>query len=230
MHEACIVALMGASGSGKSARARELLKDWRPDRLIIVDPMDEYGEFARPYSSVRDLVAGMKKGAKRVRLIPRGDSEARVKSFDALAGVAFAWGGCTLVAEELNLFTRPSWAPQHWSDCTLRGRHRGLRIVGISQRPAGVDKNFFSNATVIRSCALSYDDDVRCMARVLRVPNADVQGIRREAGNGWFAGRYIERHVPTDTVVRGVLTIGKVPASAKKNLAWGSATEGANVT
>lgn len=230
MHEACIVALMGASGSGKSARARELLREWRPARLIIVDPMDEYGEHARPYASVRDLVAGMKRGARRVRLVARGDPDARVKQFDALAGIAFEFGTCTFVAEELNLFTKPSWAPPHWADCTLRGRHRGLRILGISQRPAGVDKNFFSNATVIRSCALSYDDDVRCMARVLRVPNAEVQGITREKGEGWFAGRYIERHVPTDTVSRGVLTVGRVPAAVKKNLAWGSATEGANVT
>ena len=77
MHEACIVALMGASGSGKSARARELLREWRPSRLIIVDPMDEYGEFARKCVNIPALVYEMKRGVMKVRYVPTGDPAAR---------------------------------------------------------------------------------------------------------------------------------------------------------
>jgi len=112
-------------------------------------------------------------------------------------------GNLALVAEELNNVTTPGRAPGPWSDCTSRGRHRGLQVFGLSQRPAGVDKDFFSNATMVRTGRLNYASDISVMADVLQVPRADVAGL--------LPLQWIQRDMKTGQIERGTLEF-----SAKK--------------
>lgn len=195
-----IRAVMGSSGSGKSAYVKQELRRLAPARLLIFDPMDEYGDFARAVPSMRTLArmtAKARAAGFAFRWIPKGDNAARVMQFRALAKLAFAVGDVTFTVEELQTVTQPTYAPPEWSDCTLRGRHRRLRIFGIAQRPAGVDKNFFGNATLIRCGRLNFADDVTTMARVLDVPPDDIRTMPELA--------FIERNTRTGQITRGVL-------------------------
>ncbi len=72
-----------------------------------------------------------------------------------------------VVAEELNKVTTPSRAPAPWRELTSRGRHRGIHIIGVSQRPASVDKDFFGMVTEIYAGRLTYDRDRRALAPVI---------------------------------------------------------------
>jgi hypothetical protein len=59
----------------------------------------------------------------------------------------------------------------------LRGRKRGLKIIGTSQRPASIDKDFLSNATLIRCGALGYPNDRVAVAAVMGADPAQIAAL-----------------------------------------------------
>ncbi len=206
-NEANIMAIMGASGSGKSLTVKSGLAASPPRRLLVWDAMDEYSPHAKSCSTLRELVDAMREQpAFQLRIVPRGSSAKIAERFAVFCAAAFAAGDLTMIIEELQTVTSPSHAAAEWSDCTLRGRHRGLCVVGISQRPASVDKNFFGNATRVRTGRLNYADDVRCMANVLNVAAEDVAALRPL--------EYIERRMATGEIERGMVAVPGRQAAA----------------
>lgn len=197
-----IAAVFGGSGSGKSAHVKQRIAKEKPARLLVWDPMGEYGDFGLRVASLSDCLARVKaagtKGRFALIYTPRGDTEARRQQFDVFCKLAFAAGRVFLVAEELNNVTRPSWAPAGWQDVSSRGRHRGMTVLGVSQRPASVDKDFFSNATRVRSGRLNFDDDIRVLANVLRVPAERIADLKPL--------QWIERDMQTGRISEGVVT------------------------
>lgn len=171
-----VVAIFGARGSGKSETIKRYLST-KPARVLVWDTMDEYGAHARRASTLTALLSEAKGERFALRYVPTGTDAEWAQRFEAFCTIAYALGELTMVVEELQRVTRPSWAPAAWSDCTLRGRHRKLSIFGASQRPAHVDKNLFSNATHLRTGRLNFDDDISCMANALRVPRERVAGL-----------------------------------------------------
>ncbi len=184
-----VVALFGARGSGKSYTVKQYLKGRRPARVLIWDTMDEYGEHAERVGTLTALLERAKGERFALRYVPRGTDAELAQRFEAFCAIAYALGRLVVVVEELQRVTKPAWAPAAWSDCTLRGRHQRLSIFGVSQRPASVDKNFFSNATHIRGGRLNFDDDIACMANALRVPRERVAALRDQ--------QYIARNMLT---------------------------------
>jgi hypothetical protein len=84
---------------------------------------------------------------------------------------------------------------------TLAGRSEALTIYGTSQRPACIDKNFFSNCTRIRSGRLNFEDDIKTMARVLKVKPDQVDSL--------LPLQYIERDMNTQKTTTGAVKIPK---------------------
>lgn len=205
--QAFIAALFGSSGSGKSAAVKQWLAHHRPTRLLIWDTMNEYGEHAKEARELATVMQAAGAGDFRSRYTGMlaglaGQPEAKqreilIERFDTFCAVAYALGDTVLVVEELQTVTRPAWAPAAWSDCTLRGRHKGLVVFGLAQRPAAVDKNFFSNATMVRTGRLNYADDVACMANVLAVPRERIAALAPL--------HYIQRDMLSGETVPGAL-------------------------
>lgn len=202
-----IVAAMGSSGSGKTAYVKQAIAG--ESRLLVWDCMDEYGDIAQRAPDLSAMVQCIaKREAFRIRYVPHGSPKELARRFDTFCQVAYAAGDLAMVVEELQTVTQPTWAPARWSDCTLRGRHKRMRVYGISQRPASVDKNFLSNATSIRTGRLNFADDARCMAKMLGVRDADVLALKPL--------QWIERDMHTGETSRGVLTFEKKPAKRGK--------------
>ena len=199
-----IVALIGATGQGKSATFKHWLRQSPPARCILVDAMDEYGEHAEKVATLEELARAVQAPKFAVRYVPKGDQAKRWERYDVLCRIAYDVGNLTFGVEELNLYTNAGGGGAGWSDVTLRGRHRGLVVVGLSQRPAIVDKNFFSNATRVRCFRLNYAPDVATMAGVLGVDQERVQQLAPL--------NYIERDMATGQVSDGVVTFGAAPA------------------
>lgn len=180
-NKASIVAVMGSTGAGKSTYVKQSLARANPRRLIIWDPMREYNKLAMVggvHTALNDLVAACEKNSKfRVTFRPSPDDKVRAQQFNVVCALAYALGDLTFVVEELRFVTTPSRAPLRWAECTLTGRHKGLRIIGTSQRPASIDKDFLSNATLIRTGLLTFPDDVKAVADCMQVSREDVAAL-----------------------------------------------------
>lgn len=180
-----IRAFVGATGSGKGVGIREHLKAAKPTRLIVFDPMHEYADIARPVATVAQVIEAMKKPAFKIVWQPDDetdfDGKAFKEQFALFCRAAFLVGNLTMLVEELELVTRPTWAPAAWRNCTKRGRHQGLSILAATQRPADADKAFWSSCTYIRCHALRESGDRERMAKSLSVPAAQIETLQTVA-------------------------------------------------
>lgn len=175
-HKADIRAIMGASGTGKSHYLKGELS--RAPRAAVWDMEDEYSDL--PAVSLGELPAVLHqagKGAVKVRVVPSVDAKVRAAQFDLFCRTVMAVGNLTVLAEELRFVTQPSYAPPGWAGVVLRGRKRGLRVIGASQRPASIDKDFLSNATYIRCGALGYPADRAAVAAVMNIDPANIAAL-----------------------------------------------------
>jgi hypothetical protein len=181
-NKADIHGVMGASGTGKSSYIkRELLKKYK--RLIVWSPLektDQYAQFCggTVTSKITELVALVKAKTKAIVYVPSGSGTDVKKQFDLFCRVVWELENTTVLVEELSHVTMPSWAPPAWKKLSTGGRHQGLTIIGVSQRPANIDKDFLGNCTEIRCYRMNYENDAVVMAKSLRLEAAF------EAGEG----------------------------------------------
>lgn len=172
---AAIFAAIGATGAGKTEWIRQQLRREKPRRLLVWDPkpQSDYAEFGDSvdWEGRRELTAGIlaagARGAYRGILRPGLKRSTYADRFSWLCNVAYAWGNCTIVAEELAHTTRAGWSPDGWLAVVTLGRSSGLVVYGASQSPALMDKTFLSAATLIHCGRLGSKNDRSTMANAL---------------------------------------------------------------
>lgn len=164
----------GGSGSGKTAW---LSRQVKKEKRVIV--WDMKGEYARDFGY--ELVATLPALIERVR----GAKEARIafssvnpKDFDAWARVAYAWGRCVVIAEELADVTTPGKAPLGWGMVVRRGRDRALKVYGVTQRPSESDKTIVGNRTLVHCCMLPRAADRAYMAREMGIEQSVLDSLQ----------------------------------------------------
>ncbi len=199
---------VGGTGSGKGASVRAHLKDERPKRLIVWDPQKEYGAFCKTRTAdMEEVVRQLDKPEFSIAFIP-GDNAAKFAlPFRYFCRLAYAAGNLTMLVEELADVTTASHAPQPWSRCIRSGRHRGLRIVACTQRPASVDKTTLGNATYVRVFQLNWPDDMTVMSKLVRAPYGDVEALVTTEDDRKTVINYIERDKRTGKTTPGRITL-----------------------
>lgn len=168
-NKADIIAVIGASGTGKSSYIKgELLKRYL--RLIIWSPLEETDDYASfcggtvIKGKISELVAAVKAGTKEIIYVPTGSDKEVKTQFDFFCRIVWTMKGATVLIEELSRVTMASWSPPAWKNLSTAGRHQGLTLIGTSQRPATIDKDFLGNCTEIRCYRVNYDNDAKVMA------------------------------------------------------------------
>src|SRR5574343_947605 len=201
-NSAAIWAVIGASGTGKGLWVKQQLAALQPARLVIWDFMDEYGDHARPSSTLdairRDMIRAGRSGPLRVRYTPRGTGEKAMRAeFEALCELVYAWGGCVFVAEELSNVTTPAWAPPAWRKMSTSGRHMGITLVGVTQNPALIDKTYLSNCTLVHVSGLRNNMHSEYVAREIDCP---VERITALEPFQWIERDHLSRELRFGTV------------------------------
>jgi len=197
-HRADIVAVMGATGSGKSSTICVALAANPAPRLMVWDFKREYRAFGLPYTTQKplyDRVAAAGAGPFRVVFHPSFDVDQGRVQFDWFCKVAHAAGDVLVIADELHRVMLSGWSPAGWGQLVCLGRARGVRIIAASQRPAGIEKGFWDQASVIRSGRLNGKASAQAVAGVLLVPWQEVVALPPL--------HWIQRSIYTPAVVRG---------------------------
>ena len=206
-NDAKIYGVVGASGSGKSLYVKTVLLKPKPARLMVWNYQHEDGYTALCTTSTTSLKAvatAAKKARFSIDFHPNhgGDLEAQ---FALFCRIAHAVPDVTLVVEELSFVTKPSYAPPAWRAVCATGRHTGMTIIGIAQRPAMTDKTFFSQCTTVRTGRMNFATDQRTMAGMLSCDHTDIANLQPLD--------YIQKDMSTGAVIRGRV---KIPASLRK--------------
>lgn len=170
-------AYIGATGSGKGVSVREYLDATKPLRFVAWDPLREYTGYGRRVTTIKELCEAIKSPRFAVAFDPGPDPDTHAKKFDLLCRAVFSAGNLTFLVEELNGVTRASWAPPSWRRVTKQGRHRGLKLVAATQRPADCDKDFFSGLTYARVFTLRFRQDKQVMADLFDVPYSEIAAL-----------------------------------------------------
>lgn len=203
-NEANVIAVIGATGSGKGVYIKNYELKKSDKRLLIWDYMQEYAGFVDlSTASLQAVIQAMSAKTFRIAFKPSYDDKTRARQFDLFCKAAVAAGNLRLVVEELAFVTSPTHAPAGWKAVSSIGRHKGLRVIGASQRPAQVDKAFWSNCTEIHCGFLNFEADQKVMAQTLCVPVEAVQALEPL--------EYIHRNVRTKKNVQGKVKIPGTP-------------------
>lgn len=152
------IGLSGASGSGKSTRAKHMLEG--KGRQIVFDPMDEYKDYGyKPFYSIPDLGKWLKANWHTNFMVcykpPMGGEEEALHKVSLML-MEFQkpycnWGHevkINFIVEELNKsFGVNSLPKKHYGfgEICSRGRHFGIELYGITQRWAEVNTRFRGN-------------------------------------------------------------------------------------
>lgn len=178
--DATRIGVYGASGSGKSTLVKTMLKS--DHRQIVFDPMDEYTAYG--YRRFEKLPVMGKALAKawgkgfRFCYVPPANREP--VALHQLARMLKAMQSdykanrdkrkITLIVEELNLSFPVTSLPQElagFSDICSRGRHYGINIIGITQRPAEVNTRFRGNLEGQYIFRLAEHNDISAIQKTL---------------------------------------------------------------
>jgi hypothetical protein len=213
-----ILAAIGARGTGKSAWVQQTLKRLAPSRLAVWDLMQEYGHL-QSTSSLGDAIRAMRARRFAIAFRPSRDDEQRAKQFDLWCRACLQAGNLQAVIEELRFVTSASYAPPAWREMTLLGRHEAhrLSIIGTSQRPAQVDKDFLGNCDLIHCGRLTGRADARVAAEVLGVDFRELLMLPDL--------EFFERTTGASIASRGRLILGARAAPARAPPAPGVAAE-----
>lgn len=174
------VGIFGASGSGKTTKALELVKN--VDRLVVFDPLDEFGYKFVKISSLQQLktiiLKNYSKGFK-VRFVPElAKSKEQLSQIciflrELQSGYKFSKFSSmiTLFVDELDLGFPLNESKANGNNgfyyLCCRGRHYGINIVGVSQRMSLVDLPFRANLSDLYVFRLADFNDIKSACQMI---------------------------------------------------------------
>jgi len=185
--EAQFIAIMGATGCGKTTELKKRLAQKKRTRTLIWSPKEAIDNYAALYqgsavvrsvSEVLQIVkAAGKRGPFHVVFIPTLNKKKDTALFDVFCKIAMAASNLTLIAEELHSVTTPMLAPDGWVKINFMGRSYGVHVFGLSQRPASVDKSFMGSLSYIHVGRLPHPPDQKAIAEVMGIDKAEIASL-----------------------------------------------------
>lgn len=140
--EKIIKLIFGKRGCGKSVLAEILCRKCKC--LLIYDTLGEYtdGAIIEDLQTLKDFWSKVYRGNFRIiyqPVDPEGD-------FDSVCRLVYPCEDLTFLVEELDRYSKPLTLTLPFKNIIQRGRHNNIELIGITQRPHGVDKLLTSQA------------------------------------------------------------------------------------
>lgn len=204
---ATVVGIFGATGSGKSYTLRQFLAKSKvaKRRSIFISPKEKLDRYQDMYPGsivctttsavLQALKAAGPRGTVHLVFIPTLNKKKDKALFGVICKMAKAAGNIAVIAEEIGTMVEPNGGADGWYELVTMGRAYGVEMYALSQRPASIDKDFFSNMSMVHVGRMNYDDDAKACSKALRVPVEDVANL-----TGY---QFIRRDILTGKVTRG---------------------------
>jgi DNA helicase HerA-like ATPase len=146
------IAILGTRGSGKTTLSRMIQRGWQ--KQVILDPVNEYsdGEIVRDFAGFISKIRFYEKNkTKKFRLIVRfsPETEDYETQLNSILRVLYHFKNVQIIIEEIQLFTSAHLMPSYLKSALFTGRHQGLSLVFVTQRPGQLNKNILSQCSHI---------------------------------------------------------------------------------
>ena len=154
------IVIVGASGSGKTYLANQIMKGLNGISVWVHDP--NYQFHSSRAMVFHDLTEMLKvyDSAKRGHYIlqPHQNDENTFRRFNA---EAFKRGNLVLIEDEIHNWLTKQRVLKEFNQVILSGRPRGISVISISSRPASCPNHILSNVKHVFAFKLNLESDVK---------------------------------------------------------------------
>ena len=159
--------LVGATGTGKTTLARELLKPFK--KIIVIDSKCTYGGkkgeegyvMVNSPSALRNL-----RGSVDLIQYRPGERYQNPADYDDVYKWCYRRQDIMVYTDEAFLVHHGSYAPDYLRACITCGRELGIGMITGTQRPRGLDLRLLTEAEIFISFELRHRDDRKRMAEM----------------------------------------------------------------
>ena len=154
------ITIVGASGSGKSYLANEIMKSLHGVSVWVYDFNFQFHSSKAIVFNDLDKLLEVYDQAKRGHYIlqPHQNDEETFKRFNA---EAFKRGNICLVEDEVHTWLSKQRSIKEFNQVILSGRPRGISVISISSRPASLPNNVLSNSKHVFAFKLNLESDIK---------------------------------------------------------------------
>lgn len=187
-----VFGFFGSPGSGKShalwechlSLPKRQTLAWSPKELDSKgDPLDDYaGRLkCKRFTDFQMFVREARTGRDAV-FVPTRIRELDEAMFRIFCKLCLRLAPIEMIVEEVQTVTKSNGGCTEWSDATLIGRGEGLRILVSSQRPANVDKDFFTAISVAWCGRQNFIEDAKTTANLVLRKYTEIMALPEHTG------------------------------------------------
>lgn len=180
------IAIFGTTGSGKSNLCAWIQSEFK--RRLVVDIMAEYNPrnfdfvVTNPRALFQCYTLISKSKLNEFSTLYRWDPtrvDDELAEINQVMSIAYRLGSHMVVLEEIHSFMKREYMPRWLKASTTQGRHRGLGIMGTSQRPAEVSKTFVSNCAHVFASQFYEPNDLKYFQSMLGGASTQLSGLKK---------------------------------------------------
>ena len=154
------IVIVGASGSGKTYLANQIMRGLNGITVWVFDPNYQFHSSRAMVFNDLDEMLKVYDSAKRGHYIlqPHDSSEYTFRRFNA---EAFKRGNIVLIEDEIHNWLSKQKVLKEFNQVILSGRPRGISVISISSRPASCPNHILSNVKHVFAFKLNLESDVK---------------------------------------------------------------------
>ncbi|MFN3453518.1 MAG: AAA family ATPase [Pseudobdellovibrio sp.] len=172
--------IFGTRGTGKSYLARKL-NDLYP-RSVVIDPARDWtdGEIVTSFTAFADKLKN-KLNDKKFRIIFQfnPDEANKEELLNHVLRLCFHFKNLQVVIDEVQLFTSPHYLPEYFKNLLFMGRHQGISVMCITQRPAQLNKSILSQSLHVYCGQLHDKNDISAVSSFLNTDSNKLFNLKK---------------------------------------------------
>lgn len=174
--------IFGTRGTGKSYLARKI--NGLYPRSVVIDPTKDWtdGEIVRSFTEFSNkLKEKLNNNKKEFRIIFQfnPDEPNKEELLNHVLRLCFHFKNIQVVIDEVQLFTSANYLPDYLKNLLFMGRHNGISVMCITQRPSQLNKSILSQSLHVYCGQLHDKNDLNAVSSFLNTDTNKLFNLKK---------------------------------------------------